>query len=414
MKINHKILVILIAVFGLSMFLKIPSVLSREISNNELMEEIRKLKAKTKLLEDQIKGEVSAEGKGEEEGHYHSVKGLADRMRRIENKMKEGLLGNWSDRISLSGLIEIEAAYEDMDFKDSAESDEDSSDIALATVELGIDVDIVKHVKGHVLFLWEEDDTEPVDLDEGFIIIDGEDRVPLYLNAGKMYVPFGQFESHFISDPLTLELGETRESAVTIGFANDMFNLCFSAFNGDIDEIGDDDHINTYAGSLTFSRREDGESACGLMVGVSYISNIADSDSLQDEDGADGAGIKDYVGGFGAFLSVSLMDKIFMEVEYLGATDSFEPGELAFDEGSSYEPKTWNFELACAATEALEVAFKYEGSDDCGTFLPEKQYGAAAVYSLFENTSLAFEYLHGEFENDDERDLFTCQIAVEF
>jgi hypothetical protein len=28
--------------------------------------------------------------------------------------------------------------------------------------------------------------------------------------------------------------------------------------------------------------------------------------------------------------------------------------------------------------------------------------------------SLAFEYLHGEFENDDERDLLSAQLTVEF
>jgi len=34
--------------------------------------------------------------------------------------------------------------------------------------------------------------------------------------------------------------------------------------------------------------------------------------------------------------------------------------------------------------------------------------------AFFENTSLALKYLHGEFENDDERDQFTVQLAVEF
>jgi len=34
--------------------------------------------------------------------------------------------------------------------------------------------------------------------------------------------------------------------------------------------------------------------------------------------------------------------------------------------------------------------------------------------AFFENTSLAFKYLHGEFENDDERDQFAAQLTVEF
>ena len=67
-----------------------------------------------------------------------------------------------------------------------------------------------------------------------------------------------------------------------------------------------------------------------------------------------------------------------------------------------------------AVTEELEVALKYEGGDDLGDFLPNKQYGAALIYGLFENTSLAVEYLDGEYENNDERSLATAQLAIEF
>ena len=38
-------------------------------------------------------------------------------------------------------------------------------------------------------------------------------------------------------------------------------------------------------------------------------------------------------------------------------------------------------------------------------FFPKISMARLLTYGLFENTSLSFEYLHGEFENDDERDL---------
>jgi hypothetical protein len=190
-------------------------------------------------------------------------------------------------------------------------------------------------------------------------------------------------------------------------------DVSVSAFNGDVDETGEDNHIETYVAAASFSVPEEVISNFGIAGGVSYISNIGDSDSLQDEIDSD-AGIRDYVDGFNVFLSVSYMDKLFLECEYLGALDEFEAGELSFDGGNKFQPKTWNFELAYAATDRLELAVKYEGGDDLGDFLPEDQYGAVVTYGLFENTSLAFEYLHGEFENDDERVLVTTQLAVEF
>jgi len=388
------------------------------------MQELKALKEQIRILEEKLENqekmstqEISKEAPTGLEGQ-----GLPERVRRIEEKMaqkKEGILEKWADKITLSGLIEAEAYYENYDYDTPGKSDDDSSDITLATVELGVDVDITKHVKGHVLFLWEEDDTEPVDVDEGFITLNGADVVPLYLNVGKLYVPFGNFESHFISDPLTLELGETRESALTVGCVNEWMDVSVSAFNGDIDETGEDNHIESYVAAASFSVPEELISNFGIKAGVSYISNIADSDSLQDEDDDGneiiiGSEVKDYVEGLSAFLSISYMDKLFFEFEYLGALDEFEAGELLFDDGKEFQPETWNLELAYAATDRLEVAVKYEGGDDLGDFLPEDQYGVAVTYGLFENTSLSLEYLHGEFENDDERDLVSTQLAVEF
>jgi len=393
-----------------------------EMSNHELMQELKALKEQIKILEEKLVNQGNQEVKKEPEqegdkfhGGGEGQLGLPERIRRIEEKMEqkqEGILGKWADKITLSGVIEVEANYENYDYDNPAADDEDSSDITLATVELGVDVDIIKHVKGHVLFLWEEDENDDnVVVDEGFITLDGEDVVPLYLNVGKLYVPFGNFESHFISDPLTLELGETRESALTVGCVNEWMDFSVSAFNGDIDETGEDNHIESYVAAASFSVPEELISNFGIAGGVSYISNIADSDGLEGETPGQ---IKDYVGGFNAFLSISFMDKLFLECEYLGALDEFEAGELSFDSGKEYQPKTWNFELAYAATDWLEVAVKYEGGEDLGDFLPEDQYGAAVTYGLFENTSIALEYLHGEFENDDERDLITTQLAVEF
>ncbi len=393
---------------------------AEEMSNYELMQELKALKEQIRILEEKLEEKLDKQEKEPKQEISREVpirlegQGLPERVRQIEEKMEQkGVLEKWADKITLSGLIEAEAYYEDYDSDNLATKDKngDSSDITLATVELGVDVDIIKHVKGHVLFLWEEDETEPVDVDEGFITLDGEDVVPLYLNVGKLYVPFGNFESHFISDPLTLELGETRESALSVGYVNEWMDVSVSAFNGDIDETGEDNHIESYVAAASFSVPEELISNFGITGGVSYISNIADSDGLEGETPGQ---IKDYVGGFNAFLSISFMDKFFLECEYLGALDEFEAGELSFDGGKEFQPETWNLELAYAATERLKVAVKYEGGDDLGDFLPEDQYGAALTYGLFENTSLSLEYLHGEFENDDEKDLITTQLAVEF
>jgi len=57
----------------------------------------------------------------------------------------------------------------------------------------------------------------------GTITLGNMEMFPVYLTAGKMYVPFGNFESNMIQDPVTLEIGETRESAGQVGFEHSGF-----------------------------------------------------------------------------------------------------------------------------------------------------------------------------------------------
>ena len=345
----------------------------------------------------------------------HTVKGLSERVRKIEDKMKgEGVSGKWAERITLSGAVEVEANYTSMNFNIPAAPGTAMSDIVLAKVELGVDVNIVKHVQGHVLFLWEEDDTEPVDLDEGFIILDGLDKIPFYLNAGKLYVPFGYFESHFISNPITLEIGETRESAITVGFRTNWLDISAAVFNGDIDETGQTDHVRSFAGRAILTLPESSTPGFGLMAGISYISNIGDTNGLGDDILSGPGTIVDHIGGWGAFVNVTFLGRFALEAEYIGATKRFQAGELSFDGGTAFLPRAWNLELAYALTENLEFAVKYEGSRDLDGFMPKSQYGAVLSWGVFENTTLAFEYLHGTFNNNDKRSSFTALFAVAF
>jgi hypothetical protein len=157
------------------------------------------------------------------------------------------------------------------------------------------------------------------------------------------------------------------------------------------------------------------------MIGVSYISNIADSDDLaeffdEEIDLVDPIEIEDYVAGFSSFLSVSFMNRFFFEAEYVGAVESFEEDE-------NFKPKAWNFEFAFIPIEDFVVAVRYAGSSDTLAvtllpvtlnFLPDTQVGICGIYEIFNNTSIGLEYLYEEFENDDEVVTITTQLAVEF
>lgn len=317
------------------------------------------------------------------------------------------------ESVQFSGAVEVEAGYESIDPREG--EDEESSDISLATAEFGVDAVVADRVKGHILFYYEDD--EDVVVDEAYIAVNADAAYEpnpdvnawWYASAGKLYAPFGAFESHFISDPLTLELGETRETAALAGVWNNWVNAAAGVFNGDINEVGEDDHIAKFFAAGFFALPEESDLPFGFRAGVSYISDISDSNGLTDylAEEYTTEEVQSYVQGFSAFISANVTDMFTVEAEYLGALDEYK-------ENPDFEPQSWNFELAFMPIESLELALRYGGSDKTMNFLPDSQYGGCITYSLFENTSLALEYLQGEYENDDETQAFTAQLAVEF
>jgi len=343
------------------------------------------------------------------------VKSLEDRIKQLEDAIKrQPESDKWYDRLQISGLIEVEASHGKTDFKDSAVEDEKTSDVDLATVELGVDAKISAHVDGHVLFKYEDDD---LFVDEGFITIVGTETIPVYLIAGRQYIPFGNYDSHFVTDPNTLVLGETNEGAVVAGyrFGGGMVDVSVGAFNGRAKKSDKDDVVNSFVGSVVVSPIEN------IKFGASYTSNIAGSDSFSEEapEGpmVDPDNLDSLVGGWSAFVTFEFLERFKLIGEYVGALDNFKAGEI-YDPADLKErkPSAWNVELGVTIIDNLGLAVRYGGSDDGGAdFLPESQYGAVLNWGFFKNTNLALEYLHGEFEDDaQETDSFVAQLAVEF
>ena len=389
----------------LAVFLFSGSALAQEMSKEELIKELKALKERTRSLEEALE-----------------IPEKAETSDIIEDEDAEDL-EEYIKRIEFSGAIEVEAVYEQI--KPKVGEKEDYSDLTLATVDFAIDALITDRVRTHILFEYEDD--EDFIVDEAIIHYQAKEvfepdlsyNSPWYANIGRLTIPFGYFESLFISGPLTEDLGETKETAVIAGIYNPFINIAAGVFNGDIDKEGNSDRIESYVAACRFTLPEDVSPNAGLMIGVSYISNIADSDELSEffvEEfivDPDPIAITDYVAGFSSFLSVSLMNRFFFEAEYVGAVESFE-------EDKNFEPKAWNFEVAFIPIEDVEVAVRYGGSKDTLNFLPDTQVGICGIYEIFNNTTIGLEYLYEEFEyyeeigKDTEVVTITTQLAVEF
>lgn len=316
---------------------------------------------------------------------------------------------NWADRVTISGVVEVEAGVND---GEPGDEDFSASDISVATVELGIDAEISEFSSTHVLFLYE--DGEDVVVDEAYMTIGNTEHNPLYMTAGKMYVPFGNFESQMISDPLTLELGETGEDALLVGVDVAGFYASLYAFNGDADDGGDDE-IEHYGANAGYAFEAD---AVRIDVGGGWISSIQDSDGLTETLGLiPGPNVAEYVGGYAAHL-IAGFGPVTLIGEYVGADDDLN------GLGSNSQTSAYNLEagvsLPLAGKEA-GFAVGFQVTDEASwAGAPEERLVAAFAVEIMDATTLALEYLHEEDYSvadggsGTDWNTYTLQLAAEF
>ena len=390
----------------------------QELTMDDLAHELNALKARVNTLE----RELSAKDR-KIETLKAQMKESVKEADSLEKKEK------WSDRIELSGVVEVEYASEKRKAMDTATGNATRSrdeDITLSTVELHADAHINKYTKAHVVFLYEEDEDEHrIRSDEGTIRFGGiEETRHLYVQAGKYYPHFGELNTWFISDPLTCQIFEIQETAAEAGYDGEWFSSGIGIFHGDVQKSGDDE--SRLKGLFADANVHNPKGTLGgfsFLAGASYVNNIADTDTLREEVGQ----VRDYVPGAALYL-VAAYHNFSFGAEYITALDDFPAGEMAYAlnrNGTAVEttPCAWNLELAYRPLDPLRFAVKYEGSEDLFGLFPKRQYGFSVSYDLFASTTLSAEYLHGDYDEDnqnesgqeeDSRDGITFQLAVEF
>ena len=298
-------------------------------------------------------------------------------------------------QIKIDGLIEVEAVDEDSYI-------EDSSDIQLATVALGFYSNVNEKVDAHIRFLFEEDKTE-FGIDEAAVDLRLSDVSTL--TVGKLYLPFGSLESYMISDPLVLGLGETNETIVRLGFQPGPVAMAAYFFDGDIlaDSGTAEDKADNYG--LSFSCSSD-----TLNLGVDYLSNVADSDVLQDF----GSAINNNVAALSLHFHLRLGGFIAL-AEYTSALDEFIAGDFGGQVTTAVEPVATNLELGYEASDGRVIVLSVQSTDESAAFeFPETAIGVTYSVPVLEGAGFAIEYMSLADYTDDEASVITLQLGYEF
>ena len=329
---------------------------------------------------------------------------LADRVAALE----ESMAGSFFQKVEFSGALEAEATYS------SDYADAQTSDIDLTTMELGINITLNDYVSGFALIKWEDDD-EDVFLDEGGITLGNVETMGYAVTVGKLYVPFGVFETGMVSDPLTLEIGETREGAITVDVAAAGFYGAVYAFNSAISDDASDDTIDSYGLMAGYAFESD---AMSLDLSAGWISNITSSggyDGYLTDNSIDP--VDEYTAGATVSAVIGIADFTII-AEYLAALDS------DFSTATTEEPTATNIEVVYdfeMIGRAAAMAVAYQMTDEAVFLgLPETRAGATVSVEITKGVSIALEYIHDEDYDvadggtGESADAVTCQLAFTF
>jgi hypothetical protein len=380
-----------------------------------ILQELQALKKRVAELESKLEGaQRSAQDAQKTAAEAYATSGrslkMSQQLAKTKGKQPEGLLTEAGKRLKVYGAVELEGSYTSK--KPKSGGSVTDSDFTLATAEVFFEATINKYTKGLLHLLYEQGDTDPINIDEAFILIGQTEDMPFYFLGGRMYPAIGLFETYMVSDPITQNVFETQATAVEIGWAQDWFNLGVGTYNSSVHQASDspDSNINTFYLRAQFDAVEDAlGKGIHINAGVAYTNNIAGG-NLGDEVAGDT--LQDLVAGLSFMLNAQYKWVVF-NGEYITALDDFQTGELSFA-SSKAKPYAYNLELAFMPLDDWTFAVRYEGSGDLGDFEPERQYGLTVSWSLLPDTMLSLEYLRGDYANDDERDLVTTQLAVAF
>ena len=148
----------------------------------------------------------------------------------------------WFDRMEVGGVVEVEAVS-----PGAGKSDAD-----VATVELGAAVQVHDRAGAEAVPLYEDEENLNVD---AATLTAGPPDGPWSFTAGRYALPFGT--TSLVSDPVTLEIGETA-----LGF--DGFGASAFAFNGGLDR-GGGDRISGFGAAAGYAMESE-DSAFGVNV----------------------------------------------------------------------------------------------------------------------------------------------------
>ncbi len=273
-------------------------------------------------------------------------------------------------------------------------SDAHTLDIEMADAQLNFEAEIKKDLTATLVIYADQEALEDSSayslVDEAYIVQKIGDAS---IKVGRSYINFGSQETNFISDPTTLEFGEVQTEVVEANYEKMGFTGAIFTYEASAWEDGKEG-LNSYGASLGYENDY-------FALGASYISNMSNSEFLEDLSGK----VESMPAAYAVYGKANYKGLAIM-AEYMSAVDSFNNAEFTYSKNGvdqEVTPSTLNLEIAYTHPvmgKDVTVATGYQMNSEIGTeatsgdkvLAPTQVLLAGASVDIYEGANLAVEY----------------------
>lgn len=250
-----------------------------------------------------------------------------------------------------------------------------------------------------------------------FVVVGNLNVTDFYFSLGEMYVPFGLYASGMVSTPLTESLARIQTATVLLGWTHDGFNAQFFGYDGFQNTGGNPYIFRQFGANIGYKKAFPNQN---IDVGVGAVSNIADSQGMQNN----GLPIPAGAPAFSGFANPTTFDvdqhpvigndfvhrvpgidvhaeytmgPVTLMAEYIGAISDFRMEDMTFN-GYGARPAAVHAEIDFAWHWGLcpfGAGFAYGHTwDSLALNLPENSYSVFMNASFVRDTVASLEFRH--------------------
>jgi hypothetical protein len=327
----------------------------------------------------------------------------------------------WFDRISISGLANVDAFASNKQPADY--TDGFSTSLNLNNANLFIDANVNEWTKVHIGLMYRDaplrDRAELIAqanqnnfnsvLDEAYVRLGNFAKTPIYATLGKQYVDFGVYNRFPITKTFTQILTETRGTAATIGFVDT------SGFHGSayvlsgMQRAGSADDSTTrlrnFGLNLGVANTTD---SFGYKFSAGYLRNMADVNYISAlanviSNGIHGvdARYRKEVGAMSVDAAIS-SGAFDANAHYVSALQNFDVADLSIMDGNTQrgaKPSAWGLEAGYSFNvyngRPSRLSVGYQGTKEAGgsvgLSLPKTRYVANYTFNVSKNADVGVE-----------------------